>query len=89
MRRWGQRRDRRRTGAWLSAVALPYLLFYVADPMDGVGHRLLWKQLPAAIGPVLGRDTKSFVHRGISLAIWIAGTVAAHLWVRSLGLLIG
>ncbi len=88
-RRWRQRRDRRRTGAWLSAVVLPYLLFYVADPMDGLGHRLVWRQLPAAISPVLGRDTKSIVHLVISLAIWVAGTVAAHLWVRNRGLRIG
>jgi hypothetical protein len=88
-RRWRQRRDRRRTGAWLSAVVLPYLLFYLADPMDGLGHRLVWRQLPAAIGPVLGRDTKSLVHLVISLTIWVAGTVAAHLWVRNRGLRIG
>ena len=85
-RRWRQRHDRRRTGAWLAALALPYVLFYVADPMDGVGHRVLWRQLPAAIGPVLGRDTKSLVHVGVAVVIWVAGTVAAHLWVRRRGL---
>ena len=85
-RRWRQRHDRRRTGAWLSAVTLPYVLFYVADPMDGVGHRVLWKQLPAAIGPVLGRDTKNVVHLGIAIVIWVAGTLAAHLWVHNRGL---
>lgn len=67
-------------------MTLPYALFYVADPMDGVGHRVLWKKLPAAIGPVLGRDTKSLVHIGIAAVIWVAGTVAAHLWVRNHGL---
>lgn len=85
-RRWRQRYDIRRTGAWLFALALPYVLFYVADPTDGFGHRLLWKQLPAAIGPVLGRETKSLVHLGIALVIWVAGTVAAHVWVRNRGL---
>jgi hypothetical protein len=86
MRRWRQRRDWRRTGGWLLALGLPYALYYVADPMDGVGHRLLWNQLPAAIGPVLGRDTKSFVHLGVAIVVWVTGTVAAELWVRRRGL---
>jgi hypothetical protein len=86
IRRWRQRRDRLRTGAWLLALVLPYALYYVADPMDGMGHRVLWRQLPASIGPVLGRDTKSFVHLGIAFSVWIAGTVAAELWVRKRGL---
>jgi len=50
-----------------------------------VEHRLLWTQVPAAIGPVLGRDTKSFVHLGIALVVWVAGTVFAALWVRKRG----
>src|SRR6185437_11536841 len=45
LRRWRQRRDWRRTGGWLVALALPYALYYVADPMDGFEHRLLWNQL--------------------------------------------
>jgi hypothetical protein len=86
IRRWRQRRDRRRTAAWLLALALPYALYYIADPVGGVGHRMLWRQLPAAIGPVLGRDTKSFVHLGIAVAVWLAGMVAAELWVSKRGL---
>jgi hypothetical protein len=84
--RWQQRRDRRRTGSWLVALALPYALYYVADPIGGVEHRVLWNQVLAAIGPVLGRDTKSFVHLGIALVVWAAGTVVAALWVRKRGL---
>jgi hypothetical protein len=42
--------------------------------------------VPAAIGPVLGRDTKSFVHLGIALVVWVIGTVFAALWVRKRGL---
>jgi hypothetical protein len=30
----------------------PYALYYVADPIRGVEHRLFWRQLPASIGPV-------------------------------------
>lgn len=86
IRRWRQRRDWRRIAGWLVALALPYAVYYVADPMGGVEHRILWTQLPAAIGPVLGRDTKSFVHLGIALVVWVTGTVVAEVWVRKRGL---
>lgn len=84
-RRWRRRRDIRGTAIWIAAVTLPYVFYFVADPMDGVEHRMLWTQLPAAIGPVLGRDTKSYVHFGAALVIWLAGTVAAMLWARQRG----
>ncbi|OBJ55658.1 hypothetical protein A9W95_14850 [Mycobacterium sp. 1423905.2] len=86
VRRWRQRHEVRRIGAWIAALVLPYAVYYVADPMDGVEHKVLWTQLPAAIGPVLGRDTKSFVHLGVAAAVWAAGLVAADLWVRMRGL---
>lgn len=86
IRRWRRRADRRRTGGWLLALTLPYALYYVADPMNGVEHRVLWTQVPALIWPVFGRDTKSFVHLAIAAGVWIAGTVAAVLWVRKRGL---
>jgi len=85
-RRWRQRRDRRRTREWLWGLSLPYALYYVADPMNGVDHRVLWTQLPALIWPVFGRDTKSFVHLAIAGAVWLVGTVAAVAWVRKRGL---
>jgi hypothetical protein len=86
IRRWRQRDDRRRTWHWLLALALPYALYYVADPMGGVEHQLFWTRIPNAIGPVLGRDTKGFVHLGIALAVWMGGSIAAVLWVRKRGL---
>ncbi|MFZ1175580.1 MAG: hypothetical protein WAO15_04775, partial [Mycobacterium sp.] len=86
IRRWRQRGDRRRTGSWVLALTLPYALYYVADPMAGVEHRVLWKQVPALIWPVFGRDTKSFVHLAIAVGVWAAATVAAMLWVRKRGL---
>ncbi len=86
IRRWRQRGDRRRTASWLLALTLPYALYYVGDPMNGVEHRVLWTQLPALIWPVFGRDTKSFVHLAIAAGVWIAGTVAAVLWVHKRGL---
>jgi hypothetical protein len=85
-RRWRQRQNRRRTAGWLVALTLPYVLCYVADPVQGVPHHLLWNAVPTMIGPVLGRDTKSLVHLGIAATVWIAGTVAAHQWVRMRGL---
>jgi hypothetical protein len=89
LRRWRQRRDRRRTRGWILALTLPYALYYVADPMNGVEHRVLWTQVPALIWPVFGRDTKSFVHLLIALAVWVGGSVAALLWVRRRGLRFG
>lgn len=84
-RRWRRRRDIPGTATWIAALTLPYVLYFVADPMDGIEHQLLWTQLPAAIGPVLGRDTKSYVHFAAALVIWAAGTVAAVLWARKRG----
>jgi hypothetical protein len=85
MRRWRRRGDHRRTGGWVLALTLPYALYYVADPMNGVEHRVLWTQVPKLIWPVFGRDTKGFVHLAIATGVWIVGTVAAVLWVRKRG----
>ncbi|OBH04332.1 hypothetical protein A5696_06210 [Mycobacterium sp. E2699] len=85
IRRWRQRGDRRRIRGWLLALMLPYALYYVADPMNGVEHRVLWTQVPKLIWPVFGRDTKSFVHLAIATGVYVAGTVAALLWVRRRG----
>jgi hypothetical protein len=86
LRRWRQRGDHRRTGSWVLALSLPYALYYVADPMAGVEHRVLWSEVPRLIWPVFGRDTKSFVHLAIATGVWIVGTLAAVLWVRKRGL---
>ena len=34
----------RSIGGWVLALTLPYALYYVADPMLGVEHRVLWTQ---------------------------------------------
>jgi hypothetical protein len=47
---------------------------------------VLWTQVPKLIWPMFGRDTKSFVHLAIALGFWLAGSVAAMLWVRERGL---
>jgi hypothetical protein len=85
-RRWRQRHDRRRTRGWILALTLPYALYYIADPMNGVEHRVLWTQVPALIWPVFGRDTKSFVHLAIAFGVWLGGSIAAVLWVHKRGL---
>lgn len=87
IRRWRRRRsDSRAVAFWMAALVLPYALYYIADPIGGVEHDVFWNRLPAAIGPILGRDTKSFVHLGIALAVWAVATAAAVLWVRRRGL---
>ena len=84
--RWRQRRQLRLTIAWVASLALPYALFYVADPIDGLPHKFLWREVPAAIGPILGHHSRSFVHIGIALAVWVAGTVVAQVVVSRRGL---
>jgi hypothetical protein len=84
--RWRHRRQLRITIAWVAALALPYALFYVADPIDGLPHKFLWREVPAAIGPILGHHGRSFVHVGIALAVWIAGIAVAQLVVSRRGL---
>lgn len=86
LRRWRQRGDLRRTRSWVLALTLPYALYYLADPMNGVEHRVLWQQAPALIWPVFGRDTKSLVHLAIAISVWVAGSVAAVYWVSRRGL---
>lgn len=86
IRRWRQRHDRRRTRGWILALTLPYALYYIADPMNGVERRVLWTQLPALIWPVFGRDTKSFVHLAVAFGVWLGCSVAALLWVHKRGL---
>ena len=85
-----QRREFLQVGAAaLAAISLPYALYYVADPMGGVEHRVMWTQIPAAIGPVFGRDTKSFVHLAMALGVWVIGTVVAVLLARRRGVRFG
>jgi hypothetical protein len=84
--RWRQRDDWRRTLGWVTCLTLPYGLYYIADPMGGIDHNVWWTQIPAAIGPVFGRDSKSFVHLGVALIVWAVGSLIAVLWVRKRGL---
>lgn len=86
LRRWRRRHDKTSLLVWLTALMLPYALYYVADPIGGVEHRLFWNRLPDAIGPLMGRDTKTFVHLAVALTVWVLGTAAAVWWVRRRGL---
>lgn len=84
--RWRHRRQLRLTIVWIVSLALPYALFYVADPIDGVEHKLLWSEVPRAIGPILGHHSRGYIHIGIALAVWVAGTAVAQLIVWRRGL---
>ncbi len=67
-------------------MTLPYAIYYIADPMNGVERRVLWTHLPTLIWPVFGRDTKSFGHLVIAIGVWLCGSIAALLWVHLRGL---
>ena len=84
--RWEQRRDRRATIRWISHLVLPYALYYVADPTGGIEHDFFWRQVPRAIAPILGGESRSFVHIGIAAAVWAIATAVAALFSSGRGL---
>jgi hypothetical protein len=86
IRRLRQRRDVRRTLLWLAHLGLPYLLFYLADPIYGAPRAFIWHDLPAALGPHLGPVAHSMTHVAAGLICWLAGlfTAAAYVGVRGL-----
>jgi hypothetical protein len=84
--RWEQRRDRRKTIRWISHLALPYALYYVADPTGGIEHKVFWRQLPRLIAPILGRESRGFIHIGIAAAVWVIATAVALLFFSGRGL---
>ena len=84
--RWEQRRDRRATIRWIAHLVLPYALYYVADPTGGIEHDFFWRQVPRAIAPILGGESRSFVHIGIAAAVWAIATAVAVLFFSGRGL---
>ena len=84
--RWEQRRDRRAMARWIAHLVLPYALYYVADPTGGIEHDFFWRQVPQVIAPILGRESRSFVHIGIAAAVWGIATAAAVLFFSGRGL---
>jgi hypothetical protein len=79
IKRWEQRRDRPTTVRWVTHLALPYALYYVADPTGGIEHKFFWRHLPRLIGPMLGRESRSVIHIGIAAAVWAVATALAVL----------
>jgi hypothetical protein len=77
--RWEQHRDRRATARWVAHLGLPYALYYVADPTGGFEHDFFWRQVPLAITPLLGPDSRGFVHVGIAASVWVFATAIATL----------
>jgi hypothetical protein len=55
-------------------------LYYVADPIGGIEHNFFWRQVPQAIAPIFGRESRSFVHIGIAAAVWAMATAVAGLF---------
>jgi hypothetical protein len=87
IRRWRQRRDIRRTLRWCLHLALPYALYYLADPVYGLPQIIVWSVLPAALGPTLGPGAgRSLVHIGFAGAVWLIGSMSAILIARKRGL---
>jgi hypothetical protein len=84
--RWEQRRDRRAAIRWIAHLVLPYVLYDVADPTGGVEHNFFWRQVPRAIAPMLGRESRSFVHIGVAAAVWVIATGGAVLIFSGRGL---
>lgn len=71
-------------------LALPYALYYVADPVYGLPQVVVWSVLPATLGPTQGPGAgRSLIHIGFAAAMWLIGSVAADLIVRRRGLHIG
>ena len=84
--RWEQRRDRRATTRWIFHLALPYALYYVADPTGSIERKVFWRQVTRAIAPILGRESRSFLHLGVAEAIWAIATAVAVLFFSGRGL---
>lgn len=79
IRRWRQRRDIRRIMLWLTHLALPYAIFYAADPFWGLPGAWFWGYVPAVLASQLGLDGgRSVIHVGVALAVWMLGIAAAQ-----------
>jgi hypothetical protein len=87
IRRWRQRKELRRITLWLCHLALPYGLFYVADPVYGLPQAWFWGHVPAVLNSTLGPDgDRSVIHIGIAMAVWALGTAVATVLIRRRGL---
>ncbi|MDT5092847.1 MAG: hypothetical protein QOH60_2210 [Mycobacterium sp.] len=84
--RWRERRRIGITSVWVSHLVLPYALYYIADPTGGIEHKFLWREVPAAIGPILGRESRGAIHIGIAFGVWVVGTALAVFIVSRRGL---
>jgi hypothetical protein len=84
--RWRERRRIGITSIWLSHLVLPYALYYIADPTGGIEHKFFWRDLPRAIGPILGRESRGLVHICVAIGVWVVCTALAQLIVWRRGL---
>jgi hypothetical protein len=78
--RWRTRRSRT-TWLWAGHLALPYAVYYLVAPIDGVQHDPLLRLLPH-----IDRNLRFVLNAGVGLSVWVLGTLAALLVVRYRGL---
>ncbi|WP_231386870.1 hypothetical protein [Nocardia sp. BMG111209] len=78
--RWRARRSRE-TWLWLGHLALPYALYYLVAPIDGIQHDPLLRLLPH-----IDRNLRFVLNTGVGLSVWLLGTLGALLIVRYRGL---
>jgi hypothetical protein len=87
--------------SWLSGVAANLglaLVWLLVQPLHPRHHHdwviligtyfssFFWRQVPRATGPILGRESRSFIHIGIAAAIWAIATALAMLFFSGRGL---
>ena len=80
--RWRERRDWRRTLAWLAHLGVPYALLYLVDPV-GDAPQLVFDLLRPGWRSA---EVRGLVYTVYGLLIWSAGTWIAISWVRRRGL---
>ncbi|MBU3066497.1 hypothetical protein KO481_33870 [Nocardia sp. NEAU-G5] len=80
IRRWREFRSWT-TVLWIAHLALPYGVYYLIAPIDGLQHDPLLRLLPH-----LDRNLRFVWNAGVGLLVWVIGTAIALAIVRRRGL---
>ncbi len=80
VRRWREARSWA-TVLWIAHLALPYGVYYLVAPIDGLQHDPLLRLLPH-----VDRNLRFVWNAGVGLLVWILGTAIALAIVRRRGL---
>lgn len=78
--RWRERRSWR-TVIWIFHLVLPYGLYYLVAPIDGMQHDPLLRFLPHH-----SHYVRAPLNAGVGLLVWIIGTAVAVAIIRRRGL---